>query len=123
MIWVLELLRVTEGVEGGKSTAAEIAPGAHILFTVRDCLYSISIVGAGQKTQQLRELAALLEDPGSILSTHMVAHNPWNAIPRDLPQAPGTNMVYRHICRQNGKVPICKSKYNFFKKKKRKKPP
>lgn len=31
--------------------------------------------GAGKMTQQLRALVALAEDPGSVLSTHMVAHN------------------------------------------------
>jgi hypothetical protein len=32
-------------------------------------------VGAGEMTQQLRALAALLEVLGSIPSNHMVAHN------------------------------------------------
>jgi hypothetical protein len=31
--------------------------------------------GAGEMSQWLRVLAALPEDPGSIPSTHMIAHN------------------------------------------------
>ena len=38
-------------------------------------LASISILGSGQMTQQLKALAALAEDPGSVLRTHMSAHN------------------------------------------------
>jgi hypothetical protein len=32
-------------------------------------------LSAGEKAQQLRALAAFPEDPGSIPSTHMTAHN------------------------------------------------
>lgn len=31
--------------------------------------------GAGEMAEQLRSLAAYAEDPGSVPSTHMVAHN------------------------------------------------
>ena len=37
-------------------------------------VYAVA-VRAGEMAQQLRALAALAEDPGSILSTHMVVPN------------------------------------------------
>ena len=33
------------------------------------------VSGAGEVAQQLRALASLPEDPGSVPSTHMAAHN------------------------------------------------
>ena len=39
--------------------------------------------GAGEMAQQLRALAALLEDPGSVASTRMAAHNCLNSIAGD----------------------------------------
>ena len=35
----------------------------------------LKIIRAGEMSQQLRALAAFPEDPGSIPSTHMVAHS------------------------------------------------
>lgn len=37
----------------------------------------LGTLGAGVKTQGLRILTTLPEDPGFILSTHMVDYNPW----------------------------------------------
>ena len=42
---------------------------------VGDFLHKKSIRGAGEMAQRLRALTALPEDPGSIPSTHMAAHN------------------------------------------------
>jgi hypothetical protein len=38
----------------------------------------------GEVAQQLRVLTVLVEDPGSFLSTHVVAHNHLILVPRDL---------------------------------------
>lgn len=47
-------------------------------------------------TQMLRALAALQENPDSIPSTHMVAHNNGTPVPRDL-KPPGHEGT-RHAC-------------------------
>jgi hypothetical protein len=55
-------------------------------------------------TYQLRALAALAEDLGLILSTHIVVQNYWNSIVKGTkalfssPQTQGIYMVYIHEC-------------------------
>jgi hypothetical protein len=72
---------------------------------------------AGEMAQWLRALAALLEDPGFIPSTHTAAHSclylqflgiqcrSW------FPWVPVTHMMRRHTCRQNT------HKHHIFKRK------
>jgi hypothetical protein len=66
----------------------------------------------GVMTQQLRVLAALTEDSGSIPSIHMAAHNCVTPIPGDLTPS------HRHICRQNTNAHLKKKKTKERKRKK-----
>ena len=58
--------------------------------------------GAGEMAQKLRALVVLTDDLGSILSTHMVAHNHqcWGVMPSSGFCRYCTHGVHIHMCRQ-----------------------
>lgn len=67
--------------------------------------------------QWLRELVAIAEDPGLILSTHLAANVSVTSVPM-VSEAPSglcrhhMHMIDRHTCRQN--IHICKIKINVL---------
>ena len=61
-------------------------------------VFKITMVGTGEMVQWLRALAPLPEDPGSIPSTHMAAHNGLTPVPKDLA------LSHRHT--HAGKTPL-----------------
>ena len=69
--------------------------------------------------QGLRALAALLEDMGSIPTAHMVADPGLQFQETDAlfwhPQAPSTQVMCRHTCRQN--THLHKNFFKVFKEK------
>ena len=72
----------------------------------RKKLFKNKVSKAGEMAQRLRALGTLTENPGSISSTHMAActlsnFNSMTSNTLFCPlQAPDTNMVYIHACRQ-----------------------
>jgi len=71
----------------------------HSPFSVNKITFKNVVTGAGEMAQWIRALAVLPEDPSSIPSNHMVAHNslkPW----------------HRHTCGQHN---VQKLKLNNYK--------
>lgn len=62
--------------------------------------YEISLRELERMAQKLRALAALPEDPGSILCTHTLHRFTTDAFFCPL-RTPGTQAVHRYTCRQN----------------------